>query len=99
MRTINGFENGQTAWSAFVYVRDGGDGPATASVHIREVTVLIAADGIIRCGDSARAIGVGETLHHTQSEARAWAAAEIRVSVENLRRQADDLADPVVVTV
>lgn len=99
---IEGFMDGETAFVAVVFINDGyGRDAATASVYVRPATVLLAEAGIVRedWRQDARVLGVGETLHRTQQEARAWAAAEIRRSADSLRRQADELAEPRVVTV
>jgi hypothetical protein len=97
---IEGFKDGEKAWMAAVYIHDGyGRGPASAGVYVREATVILAEAGIIREGAEPRIVGVGETLHRTQQQAREWAAAELRRSAANLYRQAEEVAEPRVVTV
>lgn len=71
---IEGFGDGDRAWAAAVYVRDGG-------------------------GREPRVSGFGETFHQTRQQAREWAAAELRRSAANLYRQAEEVAEPRVVTV
>lgn len=98
---IEGFGDGDRAWAAAVYVRDGGGRePAAATVYVHEVAIVMAAGGIIQeDGREPRVSGVGETFHQTQQQAREWAAAELRRSAANLYRQAEEVAEPRVVTV
>ena len=98
---IEGFSDGDRAWAASVYVKDGlGSEPASALAYANEVTVVMAAGGIVQeDGRPPRVSGVGETFHQTQQQAREWAAAELRRSAANLYRQAEELAEPRVVTV
>jgi hypothetical protein len=96
---IAGFKDGDRAWAASVYVKDGlGSEPASALAYAHEVTVVMAA-GVQEDGRPPRVSGVGETFHPTQQQAREWAAAELRRSAANLYRQAEELAEPRVVTV
>jgi hypothetical protein len=98
---IEVFNDGDRAWAAAVYVQDGyGGEPASAAVYIHEVTVVMPAAGIVQdAGRSVRVMGVGETFHRHRQDAVAWAAAQIRRSAANLYRQAEELAEPRVVTV
>lgn len=73
---------------------------AKAFVYLREVEFVLPADGIVRGEDGVvRTLYYAEAIFQTQQEAREAAAATIRKAAESLMRQADELAEPRVVTV
>ena len=106
MARIEGFAEGDRAWSAWCCITDGYPaGAAIAKTTIREVVMLLPEIGLVRYVEDyggaipPHVVGFSETLHRTQQEARERCAAEIRRAAERLSRQADELAEPVVVTV
>jgi hypothetical protein len=98
---IDGFQDGDRAWGAVVFVKDGGGrDPARATTFVQEVTIVLADGGVVReDGRPPRISGFGETFHKTRQAAIAWSVAEIRRSADALYRQAEELAEPRVVTV
>lgn len=106
MTRIEGFAEGDRAWSAWCSITDGCPaGAAIAKASVHEVVVMLPEIGLVRYLKDydgtipPYVIGLSETLHRTQREAEERCAAEIRRAAERLSRQADELAEPVVVTV
>jgi hypothetical protein len=89
------YQQGDIVYEAFVAF-----GVTGATSHLSQVEVVLPEHSIVRPGfGPARPVLYGATLHDTMQEAREAAAARIRQHAAALMRQADDLAEPRVVTV
>jgi hypothetical protein len=70
-----------------------------ARVFINPVEIIAPEHGIVRAPAGVRVACYSESFHADESLAREAAAAKIRQHAADLARQADDLAEPRVVTV
>jgi hypothetical protein len=103
MTKIEGFNEGDRAWSAWCSISEGYPaGAAAAKSYVYEVVVMLPEIGLVRRvegnGDPY-VVTMSERLHRTQREAREWCAAEIRRGAARLERQAAELVEPRVVSV
>lgn len=101
MRKIEGFAEGERAWSAWCCVKDGYPASAAiANATIQEVVVMLPEIGLLRRdGGEPYLIAFSETLHKSPQGAREWCASQIRTAAGRLAQQAADLAEPRVVSV